>query len=161
MHFFDTISYFWVYVKISIFFFDHFNSLNLVISAGWDLEEVGQTRQHVGGDGWDVVDTLTVFQKDPDQQQNRPEQTEDDFQMTTHKQVINILRYIFYSDLNVLACGTTYPTTAYFCPLTSRKSVGFLSFGPEGRNTSQLESLQTSQRPCCIIKKVNSVCLCV
>lgn len=38
-----------------------------------DLEEIRQTRQHVGGDGWDVVDTLTVFQKDPDQQQNRPE----------------------------------------------------------------------------------------
>lgn len=44
--------------------------------AASDLQEVRQTRQHVGGDGRDVVDTLTVFQKDPDQQQNRPAETE-------------------------------------------------------------------------------------
>lgn len=41
-------------------------------SSGSDLQQVRQPRQHVGGDGGDVADTLTVFQKDPDQQQNRP-----------------------------------------------------------------------------------------
>lgn len=48
----------------------------LTVGGGSDLEEVRQTGQHVGSDGGDVVDTLTVFQKDPDQQQNRPEETE-------------------------------------------------------------------------------------
>lgn len=52
--------------------------MNRGLSAcvGSDLKEVRQTCQHVGGDGWDVVDALTVFQKDPDQQQNRPEPTQ-------------------------------------------------------------------------------------
>lgn len=47
-----------------------------MLEAVSDLEEVRQAGQHVGGDGRDVVDALTVFQKDPDQQQNRPGERE-------------------------------------------------------------------------------------
>lgn len=42
--------------------------------GGSDLQQVRQAGQHVGGDGGDVADTLTVFQEDPDQQQDRPEE---------------------------------------------------------------------------------------
>lgn len=34
----------------------------------------------------------------------------------------------------------TYPTTAYFCPLTSRNSVGFLSSGPVGTTNNSWNS---------------------
>jgi len=50
--------------------------VGFVLGGGSDLEEVRQARQHVGGDGRDVVDALTVFQKHPDQQQHRPGETE-------------------------------------------------------------------------------------
>lgn len=98
-----------------------------------DLEEIRQTRQHVGGDGWDVVDTLTVFQKDPDQQQNRPEGQ-------------NHVKFSVFLCDHVFTAVATYPTTANSCPLTSRNSAGFLSFGPAGENTTEASSVRASYR---------------
>lgn len=36
------------------------------------LEQVGEAREDVGGDGGNVIHTLAVLQKHPDQQQHRP-----------------------------------------------------------------------------------------
>lgn len=36
------------------------------------LEQVGEAREDVSGDGGNVIHTLAVLQKHPDQQQHRP-----------------------------------------------------------------------------------------